>query len=332
MLEGWLNYTGYIFDVLWLTNYSEPLNFAIAPTIFLFSVTQLNPKQSKWWWLHFIPTLLWLLYCLLFFALAEEFKYNDNISAMGLSVPMLELTEPNTSDPLGLRNYINVATIAHIFTYILVILYLLFSTAKKKGEKLLSTKHETLAPLRNSIYHFVVVTLILLVVKWRFQSDVGDYLIFLYVTFMIVLTTYQVINSSDYFSQTSSILEGPIAKYKKSSLVDDHKEVILEAIIDQLKNEKYHLNSTASLSGLSKAIHQTTHHVSQVINEKLNQSFFELIAQYRVEEAKSILKTDLGKNLTIEEIAERVGYNSKSAFNSAFKKFTSQTPSQFRDS
>ncbi len=57
-----------------------------------------------------------------------------------------------------------------------------------------------------------------------------------------------------------------------------------------------------------------------------------MIASYRVEEAKTILKTELGKKLTIEEVAEQVGYNSKSAFNTAFKKFTSQTPSAFRDS
>ena len=45
----------------------------------------------------------------------------------------------------------------------------------------------------------------------------------------------------------------------------------------------------------------------------------------------TILKTELGEKLTIEEIAERVGYNSKSAFNTAFKKITSQTPSVFRN-
>ncbi|MCG8492199.1 MAG: helix-turn-helix domain-containing protein, partial [Sneathiellales bacterium] len=66
-------------------------------------------------------------------------------------------------------------------------------------------------------------------------------------------------------------------------------------------------------------------------NEKLGLSFFELLATYRVEEAKEILNSEMGKKLTIEEIAERVGYNSKSAFNTAFKKITSQTPSSFRD-
>ena len=100
----------------------------------------------------------------------------------------------------------------------------------------------------------------------------------------------------------------------------------------QMENEKYFISSTASLSGLAKAVHETPHHVSQVINEKMGQSFFELLATYRVKEAKAILKTDLGKKLTIEEVAERVGYNSKSAFNTAFKKITSETPSSYRDS
>ncbi len=117
-----------------------------------------------------------------------------------------------------------------------------------------------------------------------------------------------------------------------SQTLEDEKNTILNNIVSQMENEKYFISSTASLSGLAKAVHETPHHVSQVINEKIGQSFFELLATYRVKEAKAILKTDLGKKLTIEDIAERVGYNSKSAFNSAFKKITSKTPSSFRDS
>lgn len=113
-------------------------------------------------------------------------------------------------------------------------------------------------------------------------------------------------------------MEAPSLKYKKSSLEEAEKNAILDKIVFQMENEKYYISSTASLSGLAKATHETSHHVSQVINEKIGQSFFELLASYRVKEAKSILRTDLGKKLTIEEIAERVGYNSKSVFNSAF--------------
>ena len=137
---------------------------------------------------------------------------------------------------------------------------------------------------------------------------------------------------SSYYLEASSFLEGPVLKYQKSSLADDNKDRILAAINHQMQQEKYFLSSTASLSGLARSINESSHHVSQVINEKLNHSFFELLASYRIEEAKTILKTDLGKKLTIEEVAERVGYNSKSSFNTVFKKITTQTPSTFRDS
>ena len=98
-----------------------------------------------------------------------------------------------------------------------------------------------------------------------------------------------------------------------------------------MEGNSYFTNNLASLSGLAKQINESSHHVSQVINEKLNVNFFELLAKYRVEEAKKILFADKNKKLTIEELAEQVGYNSKSAFNNAFKKLTSQTPSEFRD-
>jgi YesN/AraC family two-component response regulator len=67
------------------------------------------------------------------------------------------------------------------------------------------------------------------------------------------------------------------------------------------------------------------------LNEKLAQSFFELLAKYRVEKAKKILTEDEKNRLTIEEISEMVGYNSKTAFNNAFKKLAGKTPSEYRN-
>ena len=95
--------------------------------------------------------------------------------------------------------------------------------------------------------------------------------------------------------------------------------------------KKYYLNNLASLSELSKTIRESSHHVSQVINEQLDMNFFELLAKYRIEEAEKNMLEDKDKRITIEELAEQVGYNSKSAFNNAFKKLTSQTPSEFRE-
>jgi AraC-like DNA-binding protein len=55
-----------------------------------------------------------------------------------------------------------------------------------------------------------------------------------------------------------------------------------------------------------------------------------MLAWYRVEEAKRIIVEDRAGNLTVEDIAEQVGYNSKSSFNTVFKKQSGQTPSEFR--
>jgi AraC-like DNA-binding protein len=99
-----------------------------------------------------------------------------------------------------------------------------------------------------------------------------------------------------------------------------------------MEEKNYFTNNLASLSGLSKLINESTHHVSQVINEKLNKSFFELLAFYRVEHAKKLIREDKNARITVDELAELVGYNSKSSFNVSFKKYTLKTPSEYRKS
>jgi len=333
MLEGWLNYTGLIFKVLWATNFAEPLNFILAPLIYFFVVSQFESIKVKSNLLHLLPFVFWLGYCVFFFMQPDAVKYNSNIEVMQMDIPFVETLEKYSGDPLNIRSYVNLFTGLSFIIYTGLTLKIITDKARSLGQMIWNTTNKTLIAIRNSQYHFLIVIAIFIAVKLFFgNNDVGDYFIYLYITFMLFMTTVQIMNSSNYFNEVSTFLEGPVLKYKKSSLAKEDKTIILNAIQHQLKDEKYFKNSTASLTGLAKLINQSSHHVSQVINEKLNQSFFELLASHRVEEAKVILKTELGKKLTIEEVAERVGYNSKSAFNTAFKKFTSQTPSAYRDS
>ena len=333
MLEGWLNYTGLIFKVLWATNFAEPLNFIIAPLIYLFVISQFKSFKKEKQWLHFLPFIFWLGYCIFYFMQPDSVKYNSNVGVMQMDIPFIREDYIISQDPLGIRAYVNLLTGLSFVIYNVLTLKILIKKSRSLGQTLCNTTNKTLIAIRNAQYHFLIMIAIFVGVKLFFgNSDAGDYFLYLYLTFMLFMTIVQIFNSSSYFDGVSNFLEGPVLKYKKSSLAEEDKEIILNAINIQMQDEKYFKSSSASLSGLSKEIKVSSHHVSQVINEKLNQSFFEMLASYRVEEAKSILKTELGKKLTIEEIAERVGYNSKSAFNTAFKKFTSQTPSSFRDS
>lgn len=331
MLEGWLNYTGYIFKFLWLSNFAEPFNFLIAALLYLFIDSQLDGNKKKRYWLHFIPFLFWLGYCIFYFSQPDSVKYNDSLQVMNLDYPLMNENQVYSDDPLGIRNYTNLLTGFYFTIYIILGSRKLFLKARFLGESIFTTTNKTLRSMRNISLHITIVTIIFILVKNIFHDDVGDHFIYLYVCFMIFMTAVQIMNRSTYFDEVSTFLEVPTLKYKKSSLAKEDKVVILEAISNQMKMEKYFLKSTASLSGLAKSINETPHHVSQVINEKLGLSFFELLASYRIKEAKEILNTKMGKKLTIEEVAERVGYNSKSAFNTAFKKITSETPSSFRD-
>ncbi len=164
------------------------------------------------------------------------------------------------------------------------------------------------------------------------RSDVGGYLVASYVSFMIYATSWRILDNSDYFDSPSSFLFFPAVKYRKSSLSEANKEDIRKKIIREMEEGSYFTNSLASLSGLARQINESPHHVSQVINEKMNRNFFEMLAFYRVEHAKKLIRQDKQGKITVEELAELVGYNSKSSFNSAFKKYSSKTPSEYRKS
>ena len=70
-------------------------------------------------------------------------------------------------------------------------------------------------------------------------------------------------------------------------------------------------------------------YLSQVINAHTGLNFYDFISQYRIEEAKKILSEPF-TNKTVLEVLYEVGFNSKSSFNTAFKKFTGVTPTHYK--
>jgi AraC-like DNA-binding protein len=262
----------------------------------------------------------------------NEVKYNSYIYSFHPDWPTLNVQTKFSNDPLGLKNYLNTVTGIQLVFYALLSLKILIKKGKLIGETIFLTKDELLKSLRNMIFHISVVILLFIIIKLSFQADLGDYYLDSYVSFFIILTTFRVMNDSEYFEGSATFMDLSISKYQKSSLTETGKIKILDSINHELESKQYFSDNLASLSDLAKRIGESPHHVSQVINEKLHLSFFELLASYRVEEAKKILSGDIKNKITVEEISEMVGYNSKTAFNNAFKKITGKTPSEFRKS
>jgi YesN/AraC family two-component response regulator len=153
----------------------------------------------------------------------------------------------------------------------------------------------------------------------------GDHLFATYISVVIYLISFQVVGQSGFFKSTSLIEQ---QKYKSSSLTVEQRNAVLKKLRDVMGQEKPFMKPDFSLPQLADQLNISVHQLSQVINEGLEKSFFEMMAEYRIEEAKRLLKEKL--NIKVEEIAEEVGYNSKSSFNAAFKKLTGKTPSEWR--
>ncbi|MCU0407841.1 MAG: AraC family transcriptional regulator [Bacteroidales bacterium] len=334
IFEEWLNNTGFIVRVLYLTNFTESFNFAFGPLLYFYIWYTLNPESKRKAWPHLIPFFFWSLYLVFQFIQPDEAKYNSYLQTKHPDWPALEVVQTITDDPLGIRIWVNQMMLVQLLVYMGATVITLLRRFRSLGQPVFGTSNELLRNLRNFAFQFLCLIALMIITKTYFgmRSDIGTYFIATYVSVMIYMASWRALSRSDYFEGPASFLSFPAIKYQKSSLSDDDKEAILKKIRHELEINRYYANNLASLSGLSKQINESSHHVSQVINEKLGQSFFELLAFYRVEQARKIITGDKGGKITIEELAEMVGYNSKSSFNTAFRKLTSQTPSEFRKS
>lgn len=96
-----------------------------------------------------------------------------------------------------------------------------------------------------------------------------------------------------------------------------------------MEHEKPYLNPKLTLGELASMIHTNTHTLSRVINEGFGRNFFDFVNSYRVEAFKQKIAEGAHKQQTLLGIAMEVGFNSKTAFNRAFKKMTDTTPGKY---
>jgi AraC-like DNA-binding protein len=97
-----------------------------------------------------------------------------------------------------------------------------------------------------------------------------------------------------------------------------------------MEEQKPFVRSTLTLQELSDELQISAHNLSEVINTKLGKNFFDFVNGFRVKEVQARLADPQYDHLTILAIAQDAGFNSKSTFNTIFKKVTNQTPSEYR--
>jgi AraC-like DNA-binding protein len=126
-----------------------------------------------------------------------------------------------------------------------------------------------------------------------------------------------------------SIRKRPHSKYASSHLSQDQIDEYLEVIENYMEKFEPYREKDLTLVKFAKMVGLHSHHVSRVINEKLNQNFSDFVNSFRVELAKKLLLQDFLERYTISGIGDEAGFNSRSAFYNAFKKFTGKSPGEF---
>lgn len=121
-----------------------------------------------------------------------------------------------------------------------------------------------------------------------------------------------------------------VTKYSNSGMSVDQVKKICFNLEKLMVAEKLYLQPDLTISHLAERLNCSRHHLSQVLNEKLNKSYYDYINLLRIEEAKQLLKERSYQNHKIASIAYDAGFNSLSTFNDVFKKITGQTPSAYR--
>lgn len=121
----------------------------------------------------------------------------------------------------------------------------------------------------------------------------------------------------------------PGAKYRNINISSELAAGYKEKVIQFYLTQKPFLDNAYSLSQLSKDVRIPKHVLSHLFSSQMQMGFVDFNNYHRIEVAKTKLLDD--QHVKIASVAYDCGFNSLSAFNQAFKKFSRITPSRFRE-
>lgn len=141
-----------------------------------------------------------------------------------------------------------------------------------------------------------------------------------------------IIFNEDDFHKTSSIeTDKPLVsdtKYERSTLTLAQLELYQHKLTDFTTKNQPYLDATLSLAKLAKMLRMPSHHLTQVLSTRLNQSFYTYINGFRIEHAIKLLAEDT--ELSMTEVAMVSGFSSKVSFYRQFKNFKGCTPAVYK--
>lgn len=323
----------YYKDFPHFTGVTYAFPFLYGPIFYLYarlisSDNTFNPK----YYLHFIPFILVVIYGLVFVYLKSgEFK--------------IALIRNELEQPLPALHIISYLKPVHGLIYVFLTIQAVRIYNNKIRDSYSNIERINLNWLRHLtiglsiIWSIVVVNYVVHAVASK--SVDMDYLIYIAISVLIYSIGYLSLRQPQIFEpviQKSVSDKAPVPEskneesvsYQKSGLTDTEAENYTKRLLQIMETDKPYLNSDLTLRELAGTLSMSTHNLSEILNTRLNQNFYDFINHYRVEEVKRRLAGGDSDKYNLIAIAFDSGFNSKSAFNTIFKKQTGMTPSEYR--
>jgi AraC-like DNA-binding protein len=241
------------------------------------------------------------------------------------------------SDPIA--NAASLLTLAYLLGY-LYLDYRAYLDHKRKVEGNFSQHHKLgLQWIRQLIIGYLMI-IFFSYSLYGVMFDQPDQTVWYCIINMAVITAFL------YFVTIKGKLSPEIYKLKKieaakreehsaspaAGQTDEALVELADRAVRVLEQEQLYKEEAITIKEFSERLDTQPYLVSQAINAVLQKNFFDLINGYRVEEAKRLLKDPDFHKYSLVAIGFEAGFNSKTAFNTVFKKYTGLTPSEYKKS
>jgi len=319
IILGSLHFSGKTIHLIHLFRLDSPFHYLLGPAIYFYTYTILNPKfkYRTIHLLHLLPFLLNFIELLPFYLSSPETKVANYL---------VFLNKGSVIMPFHYLMKTFLFSIYFFAQFFLLKKYRLVELIQNKTNSYLFywfiIYMSSQFILISGIYLDLITGLKLFADPYRFSM--------LMMTFFHFSVIIGLLLFPELLYGTLAIDTAVTEKYRRSKLTDADKNQILNLLYGFIMREdKPYLNEKITLAEVSKLLNVGPHQISQVINEKTNFNFNDFINCYRIEESKKLLISASHSNLTIDAIAQKAGFNSKSAFYRAFKKNSGITPKEF---
>ena len=314
----------------WFIGFDYPITMLYGPLLFLYTETLVRSGRhfNRRELANFIPFVLLLIYTIPLFLMGADQK--------------IQLVGKHGGLDYG-ADFITHIKVVFNLSYIPVILYQLRKYQAKAKDSYSTIDQRNLSWLKGFIYAFLILALVSVIIHLLSsmagsQDKYADYML-LAVTLFVYSIGYMGLRQAEFFAKHEVLVDTDFTKesevettdsYSKSGLNEDRGRELMEQLEQLMETKKPFTNNELSLRELAGMMDISTHNLTEIINRFAGKNFYDFVNSYRVEEVKHRLQEPESANLTMLALAMEAGFNSKSSFNSVFKKHTGMTPTEFK--